>query len=47
MSLYNDWSSIEELPTRLGTEEEDVIEIDKDEDYEPPEPSYEPASPRP
>ena len=47
MSLHSDWSSIEELPTGLDTEEDEVIEIDEDEAYEPPEPIYEPASPRP
>ena len=42
MSIRRNWSSIEEIPTRLDLEEEEIIEIDEDEDkdYEPPEPIY-------
>ena len=36
---HTDWSSIEEIPTRLDLKEE-VIEIDDNDDYEPPEPVY-------
>ena len=46
MSILSNRSSFEDIPIRLDTEEEKVTEIDEDEDYEPPEPSYEPASPR-
>ena len=35
------------MPTRLDLEEEEVIAIDSDSDYVPPEPVYEPGSPRP
>ena len=46
---FTDWSSVGEIPTRLDLEEEVVIAIDDrddDNDYVPPEPSYEPGSPR-
>ena len=46
---FTDWSSIGELPTRLDLEEVEVIAIDdsdSDSDYVPPEPVYEPGSPR-
>ena len=41
---------MKELPTRLNVDEEEVIAIDdsdSDIDYVPPEPVYEPGSPRP
>ena len=47
VSLHSNWPSTKEIPTRLDSEEEEVIEIDEDDDYEPPEPGYEPGSPRP
>ena len=35
------------MPTRLDLEEEEVISISSNSDYVPPEPVYEPGSPRP
>ena len=43
MSLHSNWSCIEEIPTRLDSKEEEIIEIedeDENKDYEPPEPIY-------
>ena len=40
ISPHTNWSSIEAIPTRLDLEDEEVIEIDGDDDYEAPEPVY-------
>ena len=50
ISPFTDWSSFEEMPTRLDLEEEEeVIACDSESDshYVPPKPVYEPGSPGP
>ena len=50
ISPFTDWSSLEEMPTRLDVDETEIMsinEIESDSDYVPHSPLYEPGSPRP